>query len=158
MNRNNGKDSARTSKKWREWREQRTETLELPSGLTVRVRKILLRDLVLYGKIPAPLFESTEKFTREKQGNQDLTVKELQEHPEFLQFIDHIVRATVIDPPLADQSDEEHLSIDELTFDDRMMIFNWNNGGAAELAPFPGESRTDERAGGDGGEVSLPSE
>jgi hypothetical protein len=51
-------------------------------------------------------------------------------------MLDLITKLSLVEPALADEPDEEHVTLAEISGDDKMAIFNLINGGAAELRPF----------------------
>lgn len=105
------------------WRENRTHELTLPSGLTVEVRDATMTDLVLAGTLPPALLEEVEKTA--SGGQADLG--KLAGTPDFGKLVNELVKVCVVDPPIADQADDEHIGLYELTGDDRMAIFTWAN-------------------------------
>ena len=124
------------------WRAQREQTLTLPSGLTVRVRRVQLLDLAAQGMVPAPLHDQVQALINHA-AQQHLAVT-LAEFPQHAAVIDMVVTAAVIDPPIAAVADEAHLAVSELEFADRLAIFSWAHQEASALATFPGDA-------GDGG-------
>ena len=117
------------------WRAGRTEEVALPSGLTVTARRITLEDVIMSGDIPKPLLGMIDKLRTEAAGDA-LTVERL---VEFMPVVDRTVRMAIIDPPLADVADDEHMSIDELPAADRLALFSWLVQPAAKLAGFRAE-------------------
>ena len=129
------------------WRESRKpQELTLPSGLTVRVKKVSVMDLAALGQIPAPLLaalgDNSKKDTESVGGGQ--------KEDEAMWVV---VKAAVIEPLIADEPDETHLGPDELPPGDRVVIFNWANAGAAPLEPFRQERKRDGRAARRGRDV-----
>lgn len=116
------------------WRAARTSQETLPSGLLVTLRKVHLLDLAAQGQIPAPLVGQVEQLMQASAGPQALGVADF---PRHAAVIDLVVRAALVDPPVADEPDEAHISLAELPFGDRIHIFNWAQGEAAQVATFP---------------------
>jgi hypothetical protein len=114
------------------WRAGRTETLILPSGLTVTVRRVTLLDLASSGQVPMPLMGMVDRLINEGRAA-DLDMAQL---PQFIGLIDATITLALIDPPVADAPDDEHLGINELPTMDKIAIFNWLNAPAEQLAPF----------------------
>lgn len=115
-----------------EWRKQREEGEEftLPTGLVVRLRKCDLLDLAEQGAIPTPLMGLVSKMLGE-------TIEIKAENAgETMDAINLVVKACLVDPPVADEPDDGHITVDELTTKDRLAIYNWANMGASTLAPF----------------------
>lgn len=125
------------------WRAQRLAEETLPSGLPVALRRnVRLIDLAVRGDIPAPLVPQVEQLINQAQrGPSPIEVKDLARHAAV---IDLVVRAVLHSPPVADEPDDTHIGIAELSFDDRLWIFNWAHGEASGVATFPGAAR--ERA------------
>jgi hypothetical protein len=105
------------------WRANRKHELTLPSGLIVEVRDATMTDLVLAGTLPPALLAEVEKGA--SGGQADLS--RLAGTPDFGKLVNELVKVCVVDPPIADQTDDEHIGLDELTGDDRMAIFTWAN-------------------------------
>lgn len=122
----------------RAWRLSREAELELPSGLTVRVRRVSLQDLAAGGMIPAPLVDVVQRLIDDTRSGQMIqpNVKQLAELGPILNVV---ARAAVIEPALADTPDDEHLGLSELTIEDKADIFRWANSPARALEPFRGE-------------------
>ena len=118
------------------WRAQQREgyTFTTPSGLHVTLKRVSLLDLVEQGEIPTPLAGMVEKTL--DTATHTLTVKEF---PQYARVVNMVVKAVVTDPPVADDVDDEHLSVEELPIKDRLAIYNWANS-AERLRPFRSES------------------
>jgi hypothetical protein len=132
-----------------QWRATRREELTLPSGLIVTLQRVSMTDLLALGQLPKPLFAEIKAQAAQKAKPGELAAAGLDEpvkaqldlnvfekFPEFTELLEVITRACVVDPPLADLADPDHLAIGEILFDDRMAIFNWANAGAKAIAPF----------------------
>lgn len=115
----------------RSWRLAREVERELPSGLTVRLRRVALLDLVSTGQLPAPLLSLIEDF-----ATHVATTLDMAQLPQFTDVLNAVTLATVIEPPIQPIGDEEHLGLDEMSFSDKLEIFTWANEGAQRLAPF----------------------
>ena len=134
-----------------QWRATRREELDLPSGLHVTLQRVSMTDLLAMGKLPKTLFaeiQAAAKPTVTDAANTGalaarVDLQAFEKFPEFAELLEAITRTCVVDPPLADVSDDDHLAIGEIPFDDRMAIFNWANAGAKAIAPFSGEQRDD---------------
>lgn len=121
-------------KEWRKQQEQGEEFVT-PSGLTVVLRRVSLLDLAEQGDIPAPLVAMTNKVLDTK--THQLGVADI---PEYAETINHVVKAAVIHPPVADEGDDTHVGVKELPLKDRLAIFNWVNR-IEVLRPFRRERR-----------------
>ena len=119
----------------KEWRSKRQAEIELPSGLKVWLKRVSLFDLAGAGKIPTTLMALIEQAQGGTVGLSDFN--------EFAELINLVIVNAIVDPPLAQNGatpDDEHLSLDELDWDDRIAIFNICNEGAIRLQPFRRES------------------
>jgi hypothetical protein len=127
-----------------EWRASRLHELTLPSGLTVKVRDVPLQDLAMMGKIPNALMEfMLTNDKKQKDGASDakpdleMVAEMMQKNaPDFTIMLNEMVKFTMMEPKVADQADEEHLAVDELLFDDKMAIFNYQNREVVRLQSF----------------------
>lgn len=125
----NDKQEEHTLQAWRD-RRQGGETFTTPTGLQIKVRRCSLMDLAEQGSIPAPLTGMVDAIF--DQQDHSLTVDDV---PEFIKVINMVVKAAVVDPPVADQPDETHVGLQELPVVDRLAIYNWANRPGA-LIPF----------------------
>src|SRR5258708_3993255 len=105
------------------WRAARREELTLPSGLVVTVQRVSILDLLEQGALPKPLL-SEIKTAREKtktsengdDGKAEFDLTQLEKFPEYSELINLVVRAAVVEPPIADEPDDEHVGIREIPF------------------------------------------
>jgi hypothetical protein len=118
------------------WRQGRQATLNLSCGLTVTVRKVDLLDLAAQGQIPVPLHAAVQQMLAQ-QGAGGLDIATL---PERAAIIDLVVKAALVEPPLADAPSDDAITLDELPFVDRISIFSWAHEEAAQVATFPGDA------------------
>lgn len=102
-----------------EWRAARATEMKLPSGLVVKIKAVTVLDLAMSGQIPAPLMAGLEKVI----GAGDSAEFSLATFSELAPAINALVKAAVVDPPVADQPDDEHLGVEELSAIDRFAIF-----------------------------------
>lgn len=110
---------------WRLKREQGEEA-ELPSGLTVTLRKVSALDLANQGKVPTTLQPQVDKFLlKSQQQNQKASLNDLKD---FIPVITLVCKACIIEPG--------NLDAEELPVEDRMAIFGWANEGAGRLITF----------------------
>jgi len=108
-----------------EWRAARAEgeEAELPSGLTVKLRKVSVMDLAKQGKIPTTLQPQFDKFAKQQQAK--MTLADLKE---FAPMVELVCRACIVEP--------EGLDVAELPFTDQIAVFGWANEGANQLQIF----------------------
>jgi len=117
-----------------EWR-QRGEWVTLPSGLEVRFVEVNLLDLAMQGAIPAPLMGLVNQII--EGGDIEVTVEDF---AKMAPVINNLVKLGIVEPPVADAPDEEHLGVEELPALDRLFLFNYMNREAKGLEPFRAEA------------------
>lgn len=118
-----------------QFRSGRLHELHLPSGLTVWVKDVTMMDLMLTGKLPPSLMDFADDAN--KQGQAEIDLKKIARNgAEFKSMLDTVVLTCVVEPPITDQADDDHLGLDEINGDDKMAIFNWINREVTELRPF----------------------
>ena len=107
-----------------EWRRRQREgeAIIVPSGLEIRVRRYSLLDLFTNSLVPKEL----EDQLLEVIQNPNPAVI-LANFAKFSPLIDLTLGHAIIDPPLATEPDDDHLSLGELTTMDKMSLFNWVN-------------------------------
>lgn len=116
-------------KAWRE-RQQQGEAYTLPSGLEIKLKRIGILDLAIKGNVPDEMQELVDQVVR---GNVPrLTMDKL---PEFTDLVDLVVAQAVIEPPLTEKADDEHLGIEELVIADKLAVFNWANQVTVSVKP-----------------------
>jgi hypothetical protein len=120
-----------------EWR-QRGETETLPSGLAVRYVEVSLLDLAMNGEIPAPLVGVVDRLLNDEE---DVEI-ELEDFTQMAPLINNLIKAALVDPPVADEPDATHLGVEELPATDRLFLFNRLHKEAQRLEPF--RAGTDE--------------
>ena len=117
------------------WRAGRTHELALPSGLTVMVADVTIADLMFTGSLPPAILALGEEAA--KSGKQELNLQAISKNAaEFGQLINALVKIAVKEPPIADMRDEDHVTLDEFSGDDKMAIFQWVNRETAAVQPF----------------------
>jgi hypothetical protein len=108
------------------------------SGLRIFLRDASMMDLVFSGRLPEALLDVFKEMT--DSGGKDFDLKAMARNgAEFSQMVDGLVMAAVIEPPIAEKGDDDHLGINELSADDRMAIFEWLNREKNDLHSFRGE-------------------
>jgi len=133
-----------------QWRASRTHAIEdLPSGLPIVVKDVSLQDLVMMEDVEIPntlldmMFDNDEKqamFADDAQSDSQVILEMMRNKTEFNQLLNEMVRACLVSPPLGDKPDDEHITLDELSFADKMHIFNFLNRDAQAVRPFPDEA------------------
>ena len=167
---------------WRA-KQKRGETFTLPvAGFDVTVRRVSLRMLALNGDIPQTLHPFTDELLSKGQDIQ-ISMDELARFGELIALVikacvmdppvisrdaleDEYKKFISVDvvegEPRARTSYEDwvdgfigtHLCVEDLPDEDRVFLFNWANGGAAQLTKFRGEQSGDvdalQHSNGDG--------
>jgi len=118
-----------------QFRADQIKELALPSGTVVFVKDATMTDLMLTGKLPDMLLDIAEESASNGQASLDLR-KVSKNGPEFKILLDMLTRLCVVEPPIADVGDDDHLGIDEITADDKMAIFNWAYREVEQLKSF----------------------
>lgn len=123
-----------------EWRRARRTTEEwvTPSGLRVALRRVSLLNLVEQGAIPTPLLGMVDQIT---SGKSTVDMREL---ADFMPLVNVVVRAVVVTPKIedgeVDLEDDTRISLAELTFGDKLALYEWamsgDQEGAARLTRF----------------------
>jgi len=137
-----------------EWRAKSRHQEELPGGLTVVIRRVDILSLAAAGKIPTTLSALVEK------ARSGINVG-LEDFNEFAALVNLVVRNAIVYPPLArdgETPDAEHLSLDELDWQDRFYVYNACNAGAINLQPFRSEPETAVGASLPGGDLRAEAE
>ena len=140
MSKNNGTDSLKQSVQQKrvnlaEWRASRIHDLELPSGLTIKLRDVTMTDLMLTGKLPDAMMDLAQDAS--SGGKESIDLKAMAKSgAEFKQMLDALIRLCVVEPALADVGDDEHLCLADFNGDDKMAIFNFVNRGVETLHSF----------------------
>lgn len=98
-----------------EWRALQSEgdDATLPSGLTVKLRRVGVMDLAERGQIPQTLAPQLEAYM---SGGKKVTLAQFNEQAEVINLV---CQACIVAP--AD------LGVEELPFADRLAIFQWAN-------------------------------
>ena len=109
-----------------QFRANQIKELPLPSGTVVFVKDVTMTDLMLTGKLPDNLLDVSQEAA--SQGKENVDLKAISRNgAEFKVMLDTLARLCIVEPPIADVGDDDHLGIDELSSDDKMAIFNWVN-------------------------------
>jgi hypothetical protein len=117
------------------WRARRLHDLELPSGLDVTVRDVSMTDLLFTGKLPAAMLDFAQDASQ--NGSASVDLKEMAKNgADFKALMDEIVRLCLVEPPIGDVEDDEHITLAELSGDDKMFIFNWANREVEQVRSF----------------------
>lgn len=118
------------------WRANRNHELTLPSGLVVLVRDASVMDLVINGNIPQTLMGMIVDAAN-SDGKVDLS--KFSSDNGFGALLTEITKMCVVDPPLADIGDDDHIGLDEISGADRMAIFQHANREVEQVKSFRNE-------------------
>jgi hypothetical protein len=131
-------DARAANAKWRAGRKGGVWKMLPLSGLTVRIKHLSLLDMAKAKMIPAPLQPKATQVWEKGQ----LTFAEMQD---YLDLIEHQLRAAIVWPVLVDSADEEtedgeKVALSSMSFDEKLGLFNWLNGTPQRLVDFLGAS------------------
>lgn len=118
-----------------QFRAKQIQELPLPSGTVVFLKDVTMTDLMLTGKLPDIMLDIAQEANESGKNSMDLK-KISQNGAEFKELLNVLARLCVVEPPIADVGDDEHLGIDELSGDDKMAIFNFINREVEQLKSF----------------------
>lgn len=139
-----------------EFRERQVRDAVLPKcQLAVQMRaNVELLDLVYEGLIPQTLLDialAARETPDQKEDDRTRARRNFEKLADMRPALDAVFKAVIINPPVADEPDDEHLGILEVPFDDKVWVFQEVNAGAAQLALF--RQKPDEPAApGPGGD------
>ena len=109
---------------WRKGREQ-GEDATLPSGLTVQLRQVSMLDLASKGQIPQTLKPQIDALMQSGGKVKDVSIDALYK---FVGVVDLVCEACLAGP--------DGLKVEELTYQDKLAIFNWANDMSGKLQSF----------------------
>jgi hypothetical protein len=118
-----------------EWRAGKFATFQLPSGLVVKLRKPTMTDLLLTGQLPPGIAHLADEASKGGGDSVDVAVI-MQNAEEMRVMLDVMAKLAIVDPEIADVPDDDHITLSEISGDDKMAIFNFVNGGSQEVRPF----------------------
>jgi len=121
-----------------EWRANRLQELDLPNGLTVKIRDVSMYDLALTGQLPNTLVDLMfPEDGAEQQSEKDLVKMMIGQHgQDFNTMLSVLAKVALVEPAIGDVADDTHITMDELLAADKMEIFNYLNREAQEVRPF----------------------
>ena len=105
--------------------------VELPSGMVFRLARPSLAIMLKEGRIPGNLASAAVK---QMQGQSSLSQAELKESIEVVELI--VMEAVKEPRVVAENPDENSISIKDLTDDDKGFIFQFVQSGATDLTKF----------------------
>ena len=117
------------------WRASRLHEETLPSGLPVTLRDVTMTDLLLTGKLPDAIADIATDAA--KNSAQEIDLKQLMKNaPDFKVMLDALVASALVTPLIGEAADEAHITLDELSSDDKMFVFNWVNREVEQIKSF----------------------
>lgn len=101
------------------------------SGLTVKLKRPAVSQLVKTGQIPSELVNASAKV----QANNGTASQA--DYQKYVQYQEHLIRYSVVEPQLVDSNPtDDQITLDDLTDNDKGEIVIYVNGGLAALAKF----------------------
>lgn len=138
----NGTDSLKQSEQAKreqlaKWRAQHIHEETLPSGLPVVLRDVDLASIFIDGNIPNTMIDLITSPEIEGMSNEEVGKKFIgEDSSNFNTFLKALAMAALVEPAIAEQADETHITYNELSFEDKMFIFNYVNRDANMVRPF----------------------
>jgi hypothetical protein len=123
-----------TRKMLAEWRENNFNEVQLSlSNRVLKVRDVGLIDMAIEGKLPNTMLDLVQQLNDGKISEAQM----MSEHaPELGALLDMIFKLAVVFPPVADESDDDHISPKDFVYGDKMALFKWVNREAVVIRPF----------------------
>lgn len=153
-----------------QWKKKsQGDLIDLPSGLTIRLKRVGLQALMATGQMPNSLLAISQKAVSRGTGNQGPSPEELAkltEDPkqliEMMNFFDRMVCFVAAEPEIhlvpkeGVDRDDNLVYVDEVGEEDKMFIFQVVTGGTTDLEEFRSEhaSRLDALRRGE--DLELP--
>jgi len=111
------------------------ELVTLVSGNTLRISRPSVNNLVKTGQLPSELANAAIKM---QSGGGNVSDHDMKK---YVEYNERIVKLSVISPKIVDQPDydNDQISIEDLSDDERNEILMFVNGGLEALAKFRGE-------------------
>ena len=123
--------SAADFRKARQARETGEIVTLSDSGLTVKLKRPAVSQLVKTGQIPSELVNASAKV----QANSGSATQA--DYQKYVQYQEHLIRYAIVDPQLVDSNPtDDQITLDDLTDNDKGEIVIYVNGGLAALAKF----------------------
>ena len=119
-----------------QWRASQKHELALPSGLNVLVRDASLTDLMIAGTIPQTFLNEIAAAAETGSNKVNVDLKKFAGSQDFGALIQGIVRVCLLEPRIVETPDDDNITLDELSGDDKMAIFEWANREVEAVRPF----------------------
>jgi len=146
MSKNNGLKQLEQSQEARaenlkKWRESRLHEIELPSGLVMTIRDVDIASVFIEGNIPNTLIDLIGSDEFQGLNEEEAGKKMLGEHKnDFNTLIRQLIIASFVEPKIGDVADDDHILYSELSFEDKMHVFNFLNRDVQAVRSFRDES------------------
>lgn len=127
--------------------------ITLTQGDTMLIRPVKLQNLVMSGSIPLTLVKKMETTQRTAAGGFSL-----EDAIKMTDVINAVVMAAAVDPPVTAEATDVSMGLEEIDFEDKIVIFTEANRDAADVAGFPGEHDGRDAPEPAGGEVREAAE
>lgn len=109
--------------------------LKLPSGATFRLRRLHVFQLVKQGAIPDPLSAKVMGMI-DAEATAD-AIKDKLDPEEITKLLDLVTCACALEPAITGKpSSPDELDVSEVAFEDKLFIWQWAQGGSADLNFF----------------------
>jgi hypothetical protein len=120
-----------------EWRASRLHEETLPSGLPVVLRDVDLASIFVDGDIPNTMIDLITSPELEGMSNEEVGKKFISEDSSnFNTLLKALAKAALAEPQIGETADNTHILYSELSFEDKMFIFNFTNRDANAVRPF----------------------
>lgn len=126
-----------------EWKtaKKQGQVIELPSGKRMRVKRTMsLMVLLKSGQIPNPLAGLVQDMISKGDKGIDMKNVDLDALKQLLALADETVLKAAVEPRVQDlppdETDDDAISLEDIEPEDRMYIFTFAQGVAADLATF----------------------
>jgi hypothetical protein len=131
------------AKEWKSQQSRRIE-LELPSGLTVAVRRPPLHMWITAGKLPENLVKAM-LAQRSKQALEESSMTP-EQFKELFTFMREVIVATVVEPRIVEGATaEDEIDPEDVPLDDAMFIFQWALSGGALPAHLKAQQQREQQ-------------
>lgn len=112
-------------------KDQEGIILELPSGLKIRIRRPSLPKMLKEGVVPSDLVSAA---IRQVQGEKSMNLQQIQDS---IRVMEVILRQAILEPRVVESNPQDNeITIDDLSDDDRGFAFSYVQSGATDLRPF----------------------
>lgn len=127
-----------------EWKKDSStfSTLKVPSGKTMRVKRVALESLIAGGKVPNSLLPMMRNASRGQRTDVNIDNVDEVQVVEMLALMDLVICDIAVQPKVHAVPDSETerrddvLYIDEIDPEDKGFLFQWAVGGTSDVAKF----------------------